>query len=103
VVPTTARTAVVPVVTALLRSTDSAPSTTQGAFGTGKMKVTVTASASARPVRRLLSTVIERVLRYPPSAANVVRLDATRSAIPVSGSFRPSSLAHTGRPSAAAE
>ncbi len=48
-VPVTARTTLVPVVSALLRSTDSAPSTTHSPFWTGEHNVTTT--ASARPAR----------------------------------------------------
>ena len=62
-VPATARTAVVLVATALLRSTESVPSTTHSPFWIGNTIVTTTASASAIPVRRLLITVTDPVLR----------------------------------------
>src|SRR6185437_16645496 len=48
-VPSTARSILVPVVNALLRSTDSAPSTTQNPCSTGNTWVTATANASPRP------------------------------------------------------
>ena len=62
-VPVIARSPVVPVDSALLRNTDSAPSTTHKPFWIGKTRVTTTAKASARPLRRLLNTVIDPVLR----------------------------------------
>ena len=64
-VPSTARSILVPVVSALLRSTDIAPSTTQKPCSTGNRWVIATASASPRPVRRLLRTATERPARKP--------------------------------------
>ena len=55
----------VPVVNALLRSTDIAPSTTQNPCSTGNRCVTATASANPRPVRRLLRTATERLAKNP--------------------------------------
>ena len=60
-VPVRARATLVRVVEALLRSTARAPRATHSPLWIGRTSVTTTASASARPVRRLLITVIERV------------------------------------------
>ena len=103
VVPTTARSVFVPVVSALLRSTDNAPSTTQNPCSTGNTWVTATARASPIPVRSALRTATDR----PPRKPDVVDVTAvvegiSRSVAVVGGSRSPSALAHTGRASAAA-
>ena len=89
--PTTARTTRVPVVSALLRSTDIAPSTTQKPCWTGNTWVTATASASPRPVRRLLRTTTDAVAEE--AVASATRAPETpsssRSAAPVVGQPRP--------------
>ena len=92
-----------PVVNALLRSTDIAPSTTQNPCSTGNTCVTATASANPRPVRRLLRTATDRLAKKPDvicAAATVSGI--SRSDAPVGGSRSPSARAHTGRASAAA-
>ena len=102
-VPATARSTRVPVVSALLRNTDIAPSTTQNPCCTGNTWVTATASASPSPVRRLLRSTTALVARKPlVMAATATVSGITQSAAPVSGSRRPSTRAHTGRASAAA-
>ena len=86
--PATARTTRVPVVSALLRNTDIAPSTTQKPCCTGKTWVIATASASPSPVRRLLRTTTARVATKPDgSDAMACDSDSTRSAAPDSGSL----------------
>ena len=102
-VPITARHTRVPVVSALERSTDRAPSTTQKPCSTGNTCVTATASASPSPVRRLLRTATARLVTNPDAiwAATFVS-GSSRSDAPVGGSRRPSARAHTGRASAAA-
>ena len=90
-------------VSALLRSTDIAPNTTQNPCCTGNTWVTVTAAASPNPVRRLLRTITARVATKPLGRdAMASDSESTRSAAPLSGSRRPSTLAHTGRASASA-
>ena len=102
-VPVTARSTRVPVVSALLRNTDMAPSTTQKPCWTGKRWVTATATARPRPVRRLLRTTTARVATKPVVRyAMACDSDNTRAAAPASGSRRPSTRAHTGRASASA-
>src|SRR6185312_239534 len=102
-VPATARSTRVPVVSALLRNTDIAPSTTQNPCSTGNTWVTATASANPSPVRRLLRSTTALVARNPlVMAATATVSGITQSAAPVSGSRRPSTRAHTGRASAAA-
>ena len=64
-VPATARSTRVPVVSALLRNTDIAPSTTQNPCSTGNTWVTATASANPSPVRRLLRSTTALVARNP--------------------------------------
>ncbi len=77
VVPTTARSVFVPVVSALLRSTESAPRTTQNPCSTGNTWVTATASASPMPVRSALRTVTDR----PPRKLDVVDVTAVVAGI----------------------
>ena len=101
--PATARSTRVPVVSALLRNTDIAPSTTQNPCSTGNTCVTATASASPSPVRRLLRSTTALVARKPlVMAATATVSGITQSAAPVSGNRRPSTRAHTGLASAAA-
>jgi hypothetical protein len=102
VVPMTARTIFVPVVNALLRNTDIAPSTTQKPCCTGNTCVIATATASPRPVRTLLRSATDRVATNPVMLAAAAVSESTRSDAPVSGRRRPSARAHTGRASAAA-
>ena len=103
VVPTTARTTRVPVVSALLRSTDIAPRTTQKPCWTGKTWVTVTASARPRPVRRLLRTTTALVARKPPGSEREC-LGLREQPLGRAGLGQPATetRAHTGRASAAA-
>ena len=102
-VPSTARSILVPVVSALLRSTDIAPSTTQKPCSTGKRWTIATANASPRPVRRLLRTATERPDRKPDVVDVTAAVSgSSRSVAVVGGNRRPSALAHTGRASAAA-
>src|SRR5262249_11201472 len=90
-VPATARTTFVPVVNALLRNTDIAPSTTQKPCWTGNTCVAATANANPRPVRTLLHAATDRVARNPDgivAAATVSEIK--RSDALVGGSRRPS-------------
>ena len=63
-VPTSARSAVAPVATAFVRSTDNVPSTTQKPCWTLRQSATATAAAIASAPRRLLIIHTERTLAW---------------------------------------
>ena len=100
--PVTARTMLVPVVSALLRNTEGAR-TTHSPCSTGNAKVTVTAAAKPSPVRKLLRTATASVLDIPGGhGGDSGGTGDIRSANPVSGSRHSERRAQTGRASAAA-
>ena len=103
-VPPIARSAVDPVVRAVVRSTDMAPSTTQKPWETSVISAIATAMASPRAPRTLFWNQTDRTVRCPVSTLGTASMPVDDT-VPVAapGVVRPTSRSSSGRASAAAD